>query len=159
MSSRNARMMIKGQERDGESTYFLSYYYSWNLNEQRLCKSFDKSIIALKIALNKLGLIIENIEQNWVLYEIFMQHKKMLHRQIDLLIREFLVRCFLVYYALQHSQQQQHWLWGGKDNNSNSGAAIGTASPGGAAVIQESSSERENYRLRVRFSSSFCAYK
>jgi hypothetical protein len=28
MSSRNARMMIKGQERDGESTYFLSYYYS-----------------------------------------------------------------------------------------------------------------------------------
>jgi ParB family transcriptional regulator, chromosome partitioning protein len=87
MSSRKARMMIKGQERDHESTYFLSDYRS-NLDEQRVCKSFDKSVIALKIALNKLGLIIENIEENWVFYEIFMQHKNMLHRQIDLLIRE-----------------------------------------------------------------------
>jgi ParB family chromosome partitioning protein len=87
MSSRKVRMMIKEQERDDESTYFLSSYYS-NLDEQKVWKSFDKSIIALRIALNKLSLIIENIEENWVFYEIFMQHKNMLHRQIDLLIRE-----------------------------------------------------------------------
>ena len=87
MSSRKVRLMVKEQERDNESTYFLSSYYS-NLDEQKVSKSFDKSIIALKIALNKLGLIIENIEENWVFYEIFMQHKNMLHRQIDLLIRE-----------------------------------------------------------------------
>jgi ParB family chromosome partitioning protein len=89
MSSRKVRLMIKEQERDDdESTYFLSSYYS-NLDEQKVWKSFDKSIIALKIALNKLSLIIENIEEeNWVFYEIFMQHKNMLHRQIDLLIRE-----------------------------------------------------------------------
>jgi ParB family chromosome partitioning protein len=32
--------------------------------------------------------IIESMEDNWVVYEILMQHKNMLHSQIDLLIKE-----------------------------------------------------------------------
>jgi ParB family transcriptional regulator, chromosome partitioning protein len=31
---------------------------------------------------------MEYIEDNWIVYEILMQHKNMLHTQIDLLIKE-----------------------------------------------------------------------
>jgi ParB family transcriptional regulator, chromosome partitioning protein len=49
---------------------------------------FDKSIITLKLALDKIGLVISQIENDWITYEILMQHKNMLHAQIDLLIKE-----------------------------------------------------------------------
>jgi ParB family transcriptional regulator, chromosome partitioning protein len=51
-------------------------------------RSFDKSITSLKIAMNKIGTILEGIEDNWIVYEILLQHKNMLNYQIDLLIRE-----------------------------------------------------------------------
>jgi ParB family chromosome partitioning protein len=51
-------------------------------------RTFDKSITTLKIALNKLGTIITNVEDNWIVYEILMQHKNMLNNQIDILIKE-----------------------------------------------------------------------
>ena len=53
--------------------------------EQRL---FDKSIVALRIAMIRLGEVIEGMHNNWILYEILMEHKNMLHSQIDLLIRQ-----------------------------------------------------------------------
>ena len=39
---------------------------------ERTQRSFDKSITALKIAMNKLAVIIEQTEDNWVVYEILM---------------------------------------------------------------------------------------
>jgi ParB family chromosome partitioning protein len=51
-------------------------------------RSFDKSITALKIAMNKLSAIIEQTEDDWIVYEILMEHKAMLSAQIDLLIKE-----------------------------------------------------------------------
>jgi ParB family chromosome partitioning protein len=51
-------------------------------------RSFDKTITILKIALNKIGSIIESVEDNWIVYEILMQHKNMIDRQIDILIKE-----------------------------------------------------------------------
>lgn len=33
-------------------------------------------------------MIIEKIEGNWILYEILMNHRNLIHSQIDLLIRE-----------------------------------------------------------------------
>jgi ParB family chromosome partitioning protein len=55
------------------------------LNAER---SFDKSITALKMALSKISSIVEAVEDNWIVYEILMQHKNMLNAQIDVLIRE-----------------------------------------------------------------------
>jgi ParB family transcriptional regulator, chromosome partitioning protein len=49
--------------------------------------SFDKSIIALRIALNKLGSIIQENDDSWLVHEVLMQHKNMIHSQIDLLIK------------------------------------------------------------------------
>jgi ParB family chromosome partitioning protein len=51
-------------------------------------RSFDKSITAIKIAMSKIASILESVEENWIVYEILMQHKNMLNAQIDLLIRE-----------------------------------------------------------------------
>jgi ParB family transcriptional regulator, chromosome partitioning protein len=47
-----------------------------------------KAIIALRISIRKLAMIIENAEDKWILYEILMQVKHILHQQIDVLIRE-----------------------------------------------------------------------
>ena len=56
--------------------------------EIRVNRSFDKIITSLKIALNKIGMIIEDTDDNWVIYEILMQHKNMINSQIDILIKE-----------------------------------------------------------------------
>ena len=51
-------------------------------------RSFDKSIIAFKVAMKKMADIMENVEDNWVVYEILMHHRNALHAHIDLLIKE-----------------------------------------------------------------------
>ena len=88
--SKKLRRMIKEEkcELDDDdiiSSTVTNYYPN---DEETILKTFDKSIIALRIAMSKLAMIIENIEDNWVLHEILMQHKNMLHAQIDLLIKE-----------------------------------------------------------------------
>jgi hypothetical protein len=63
--------------------------FNYTVEKQSLIlKSFDKSIIALRMALSRLAIIIDNVEPNWIFYEILMQHKNMLHAQIDLMIRQ-----------------------------------------------------------------------
>lgn len=86
LSLRKVRTIV--QNFDGETS--LSSHFALSGREhqfERAQKSFDKSIIALRIALNKLCLIIQQSEDNWLVYEMLMQHKNMLHNQIDLLIR------------------------------------------------------------------------
>jgi ParB family transcriptional regulator, chromosome partitioning protein len=51
-------------------------------------RSFDKSITAIRIAMNSLSEIISGVEHDWVIHEILMQHKNMLHTQIDLLLKQ-----------------------------------------------------------------------
>ncbi len=88
-SSREARKLVRiSRESESDADDFLchhDYIVDIDLNAQR---SFDKSITALKIAINKLSSIVESVEDNWIVYEILMQHKNMLNAQIDVLIRE-----------------------------------------------------------------------
>ena len=84
MSSRKVRELVR-EFKDDETKYSYSGVVDLDLRTKR---SFDKSVIALRVALNKIGTIISEIEENWVAYEILMQHKNMLHSQIDLLIKE-----------------------------------------------------------------------
>ena len=51
-------------------------------------KSYDKAIVAMRTAMNKIISIMDNIEENWIVHEMLRQHKEALHNQIDLLIRE-----------------------------------------------------------------------
>ena len=38
--------------------------------------------------MNSLSKIINGVEHDWVVHEILMQHRNMLHAQIDLLLKE-----------------------------------------------------------------------
>ena len=38
--------------------------------------------------MDKIATILEGVEENWIVYEILMQHRNMLNSQIDILIRE-----------------------------------------------------------------------
>jgi ParB family transcriptional regulator, chromosome partitioning protein len=49
---------------------------------------FDRSIITLKIALNRLATIIDEFDDSSIVYEILLDHKSVLHQQIELLIKE-----------------------------------------------------------------------
>jgi ParB family transcriptional regulator, chromosome partitioning protein len=90
LSSRQVRELVKDHKEDS----IYDFDEKWTFREKfvdidRMTqKSFDKSIVALRVAMNTLSVIIENIEDNWIINEILMQHKNMLHSQIDLLIKE-----------------------------------------------------------------------
>jgi len=51
-------------------------------------KLFNKMIILLKNTIRSMTPIIEDSEENWIIYNTFMQHKKMIDAQIDILIKE-----------------------------------------------------------------------
>jgi ParB family chromosome partitioning protein len=90
LSSRQTREMVKDHEDDSvygfdeERTSQKKFVDIDRITQ----KSFDKSIVAIRYAMNTLSTILEQIEDNWIVYEILMQHKNMLHAQIDLLIKE-----------------------------------------------------------------------
>jgi ParB family transcriptional regulator, chromosome partitioning protein len=86
LSVRKARKLIKDQYQNlaGNNEYDQTIIDV----EENVQRSFDKSIITLKIAMNNMLEIIEGVQYNWIIYEILLQHKKTLHEQIDLLIKE-----------------------------------------------------------------------
>jgi ParB family transcriptional regulator, chromosome partitioning protein len=87
LSSRQARILAKRFKDSSDIDQDLPLVTLADIYE-RAQRSFDKSITALKIAMNKLSTIIEQTEDDWVVYEALMQHKAMLSAQIDLLIKE-----------------------------------------------------------------------
>jgi len=86
ISSKNARTIIR-DELEELSLSTLSSYKT-NNNEENIFKAFDKTVIALRIALNQLATIMETFDESWIFYDTLLQHKNMLHGQIDLLIRQ-----------------------------------------------------------------------
>jgi ParB family chromosome partitioning protein len=90
LTSRQVRELVKDHKEGSiydfdEKWAFREKFVDIDRNTQ---KSFDKSIVALRVAMNTLSTIMEYIEDNWIVYETLMQHKNMLHTQIDLLIKE-----------------------------------------------------------------------
>lgn len=64
-------------------------YYCENsqiISVRRELQSFNKSVIALRIALSRLGEIAEE-EENFLIHELLMHHVKIVHAQIDELLR------------------------------------------------------------------------
>jgi len=88
LSSRAVRQLVKNiNTKDIDKDSIFIQFNSSN-EYTRLCKSFDKAIIALRIAIKKLAAMIEKIEDNWLFYDVMMQHKHLLHSQVDLLIKQ-----------------------------------------------------------------------
>lgn len=86
ISSKNARTIIR-DELEELNPCTLSGHET-NNNEEIIFKAFDKSVISLRIALNQLATIMESFDESWIFYDTLLQHKNMLHAQIDLLIRQ-----------------------------------------------------------------------
>jgi ParB family chromosome partitioning protein len=87
ISFRKARTIIKDSKNENPTISESSLSLKQREFEKAQ-KTFDKSIISVRIALNKLGSIIQDNDENWLIHEILMQHKNMLHDQIDLLIKQ-----------------------------------------------------------------------
>ncbi|HJR84118.1 MAG TPA: ParB/RepB/Spo0J family partition protein [Nitrososphaeraceae archaeon] len=87
VSSKKLRRVIQAEKSRIDDFDFL-YHPSKEEEKENELKAFDKSIITLKMALNNIATMIEKTEDNWIIYEILMNHKNTIHNQIDLLIRE-----------------------------------------------------------------------
>lgn len=88
LSFRTARKLLN--DLDETNTDFDPGYENHDyVNHLRIAeRSFDKTIAAVRIAMNSLGEIINSIEHDWILHDVLLQHKNMLHTQIDILIKE-----------------------------------------------------------------------
>jgi len=89
LSSRQIRSIVK-EANMNQSLYDYNICNRQSIDEidSKSYRSFDKAIIAIKMAMNKLSTVIGDNEENWIIYELLMQHKSMLHSQIDLLIKQ-----------------------------------------------------------------------
>jgi ParB family chromosome partitioning protein len=91
LSLKKTREILKVLKRkdDDYDMDFDSSYKSEYIDHIKVAeRSFDKTITTLKIAMNSIREIITNVEDDWILYEVLMQHKNMIHAQIDILIKE-----------------------------------------------------------------------
>lgn len=85
--SKKIRNMIREKNSEKYSMDFDDPV-SYDRKNERTSNLMDKAIIALRIAMKRIGGIAENLEGSWIFYELFMHHKNMLNSQIDLLIKE-----------------------------------------------------------------------
>jgi ParB family chromosome partitioning protein len=91
--SKKIRLMVRNIKNENASygyEFFPSNGYDCDINRGRddTKKVFDKSITVLKITTQKLAMLISEVEDNWIVYELMMQHKNMVDKQIDLIIKQ-----------------------------------------------------------------------
>lgn len=86
---RKVRQLIKNNGINADSDSLSSSLENDPLyTKDRILKSIDKSIIALRIAVKKLGSIMEGVEEDWIFYGILLYQRNVLISQIDQLIRQ-----------------------------------------------------------------------
>ena len=94
LSSREVRNLVKDMKNnsDEDNLNDETDVFNSSINIEDIDKMtkriFDKSLLILKIASYKLGVIIPSIEDNWVIYELLMQNKHIIDNQINILIKE-----------------------------------------------------------------------
>jgi len=87
LSSRMVRKLVKKVGNKNVSEDVL-YHFTDSTDYDKMCRIFDKMINSIRLLIKKLATIIETVEDKWIFYDTFMQHKHILHEQIDLLIKE-----------------------------------------------------------------------
>lgn len=85
LTTSNVRKMVKEMNDKILDETYIKDSTGGNIKLQR---SFDKTIIAIRIAMNRIGNIIDETDDDWIVKEILMQHKRRLHEQIDILINQ-----------------------------------------------------------------------
>jgi ParB family chromosome partitioning protein len=89
LSLRRVRELIDQTDQNDYGCEIASYYQDQEDRIRRIGRVFDKSIAALKITLNRIGMIINDIEDDdWTITQILLQHKNMINNQINILLKE-----------------------------------------------------------------------
>jgi ParB family transcriptional regulator, chromosome partitioning protein len=89
LSMRAARKLVRNLDEQNSESHLTTTCKNEYVDHMRLAEwSFDKSIAAIRIAMNSLREVINTVEHDWIVYEVLMQHKNMLHTQIDILLKE-----------------------------------------------------------------------
>lgn len=55
--------------------------------EKNAVRAFDKTIVALKLAFNRLNDIIANVEDDWIVRESLLHQRMVIHSQIDIILK------------------------------------------------------------------------
>lgn len=86
---RKVRQLVKNNSIVADSDSLSSSLNDNQLyTKDRILKSIDKSIITLRIAVKKLGEIMEGVEDDWIFYGILLYQRNVLISQIDQLIKQ-----------------------------------------------------------------------
>jgi|ERR1051325_6199341 ParB family transcriptional regulator, chromosome partitioning protein len=85
LSLRKTRRLVKDID-EGYAVFNSSSINGYS-NNQHMQRSFDKSIIALRIAMNRIGEILDDERNNWMIYEILLHQRNIIHQQIDSLLK------------------------------------------------------------------------
>lgn len=89
LSLRRVRELINQANQNHSGLSAACYYKDREDRKRRIERAFDKSITALKIAQNRLSMVIEDVEDDsWAINEIFLQHKNRINDQISILLKE-----------------------------------------------------------------------
>jgi ParB family chromosome partitioning protein len=89
LSMRATRKLVRNLDEQNSDFHITTMCKNEYVDHMRLAEwSFDKSIAAIRIAMNSLREVINTVEHDWIVYEVLMQHKNMLHTQIDILLKE-----------------------------------------------------------------------
>ncbi|MGH9878439.1 MAG: ParB/RepB/Spo0J family partition protein, partial [Nitrososphaerales archaeon] len=89
VSLRRVRALIQerseGEDRNQADVLFQG---SYPILESKTCRAYSRAVVAMKIAMNRIALIMEDVESDWLVYEELMRHRNVLHSEIDLLLKE-----------------------------------------------------------------------
>lgn len=90
MSSKDTRFLVNNLKRQSElDTLNTKYEHNSRYEEiRRIERSLAKSILILRIAMNRIGEIINENENSWLVHESLMEVKNTLHSQIDLALKK-----------------------------------------------------------------------
>ncbi len=90
LSSKDTRFLVNKLKRQSElDTLNTKYEHNDRYEEiRRIERSLAKSILILRIAMNRIGEIIDENEDNWLVHESLMEEKNTLHSQIDLALKK-----------------------------------------------------------------------
>jgi ParB family chromosome partitioning protein len=90
LSLRKVRELIDQQtNQDDHGCENASCYQDREDRIRRIQRAFDKSITALKISLNRISMIIGDIEdEDWAITQILWQHKNTINNEINILLKE-----------------------------------------------------------------------
>jgi ParB family chromosome partitioning protein len=89
LSLRSVRHLVDRTNQNEHVCAIESSYQDREGRKRKTERAFDKSITALKIALNRMSMIIEDLEEDdWAINQMLLQHKNMINDQINILLKE-----------------------------------------------------------------------